>query len=323
MEADFDFRNVLGKDNRYFFMGIAMLWIVGYHIYLHDMAFYHSSFTIIRNVFKYGYVGVDIFFFFSAYGLCHSFVNSKLGNFYKKRFVRIIPIFVFFVLLKHFIIGGADFITLVNCTLLQITSLSMIQTSYTCPENIQLDWFVPAILNLYILFPIFFKLIDKLYKSPFKLQLAFVVLIYFGAHFLWGYIHGLYITRLPIIFVGIFTFFYLKDKKIKELFLIYAIFAFLTYFNDRDNLRLSCLVPLILYAFSMMKINSNGFVVKCIRKIGELSFEIFLAHCFALYFCTPYNVAYTWLLTIGLTIVFTYILHIINEKMTSFLLAKE
>lgn len=105
--------------------------------------------------------------------------------------------------------------------------------------------------------------------------------------------------------------------------MIYAIFTFLTYFNDRDNLRLSCLVPLILYAFSMMKINSNGFVVKCIRKIGELSFEIFLAHCFALYFCTPYNVAYTWLLIIGLTIVFTYILHSINEKMTLFLLAKE
>ena len=77
MKENLSFNNVLGKETRSFYMGIAMIWIIGYHLYLHDVDFYNTSFKIFRNIFKYGYVGVDIFLFFSAYGLCHSWINSK------------------------------------------------------------------------------------------------------------------------------------------------------------------------------------------------------------------------------------------------------
>lgn len=33
------FDNVLGKKYRFFYMGIAILWIVGYHLYIHDIDF--------------------------------------------------------------------------------------------------------------------------------------------------------------------------------------------------------------------------------------------------------------------------------------------
>lgn len=42
----FNFNNVLGKENRAFYMGIAMIGIIGYHLYLHDVDFYNTSFIV-------------------------------------------------------------------------------------------------------------------------------------------------------------------------------------------------------------------------------------------------------------------------------------
>ena len=45
------FDNVLGKRYRSFYMGIAMLWIVGYHLYIHDAEFYNTQFKLMRTIF--------------------------------------------------------------------------------------------------------------------------------------------------------------------------------------------------------------------------------------------------------------------------------
>lgn len=163
MELNCDFQYVLGKDRRTFYMGLAMLWVIGYHVYLHDQGFYDTSLKVFRNLFKYGYVGVDLFLFFSAYGLCHSWMRSSIKDFYVKRFVRIVPIFLLYGLVRTFL-QSDSLLTFFHHSLLEVTSLSLIQTPLTCPGKLSLDWFVPAILNLYILFPLFYRLIRKLYR---------------------------------------------------------------------------------------------------------------------------------------------------------------
>lgn len=82
-------------------MGVAMIWIIGYHLWLKDMAYYDSDFKIFSHIFKFGYVGVDIFFFLSAYGLCHSFMSGNIKQFYFKRFVRIVPVFLIYYPLPY------------------------------------------------------------------------------------------------------------------------------------------------------------------------------------------------------------------------------
>lgn len=322
----FNFNNVLGKENRAFYMGIAMIGIIGYHLYLHDVDFYNTSFKIFRNIFKYGYVGVDIFLFFSAYGLCHSWINSSAKNFYIKRFVRIVPIYLFFCLVKYCFDRDNNIVNFIYYRLLEISSLSLVQTKWTCPGNLSLNWFVPAIINLYLLFPLFFYLIKTVYKRSVIVHIIFIMCIFFGSHLFWniGIIHGLYVSRIPIIFVGIFTYFYLKDKRYDELFFLYAIFAMMTYIIDRDNLRLSCVVPIILYALSFKNftIVKGRNIIYGISLVGKTSFECFLAHSYALTFCPHNNVLYTILITLGLTLIITYILHKVNTFVSSYILMK-
>lgn len=319
-DCSITFYNVLGKKHRFFYMGVAMLWIVGYHLYIHDAEFYNSQLKLMKIIFKYGYVGVDIFFFFSAYGLCHSYTNNSLKDFYKKRFIRIIPIYLFFEIAKFCIGTSENLPAFCYHRVLEITSLFVIQTPYTCPNEIRLGWFVPSIINLYLIFPLLFKLLKYLYSKKLHIQFTFIILLFYACHFLWGYIHGLYISRIPIICVGIFTFFFLKYKKYDGLFLLYALFASLTFFIDRDNLKLSCLIPLILYAISMYTPLLNGWFVKAISKVGELSFEVFLAHIYVGLYCPPKSsVLRTWLIVVVGTILLAIILHFVNKKISLFL----
>lgn len=320
MEIKLDFSNVLSKEKRFFYMGIAMIGIIGYHIYLKDIGFYDNSFKIIKILFKYSYVGVDLFLFFSAYGLCHSFENSTLKEFYKKRFIRIIPIFLIFRILEFIVFRGESIPEFLQYRLLEITSLAIIQTPYTCPGMLSLGWFIPAIINLYLIFPLLFKLVRVINNYPVRYTVSFLLTIFWLSHLLWGIpIHALYISRLPIIFTGIITYFYVKDKKYTELFLIYALFASMTFFMERNNLRLTCVVPLILYAISMYNFKFNPLVFKYISGIGKLSLEFYLAHCssFIIHFD---NILYKWISIIVSTICIAFILHYINKKITQSLL---
>lgn len=314
------FDSVLGKRYRSFYMGIAMLWIVGYHLYIHDAEFYNTQFKLMRTIFKYGYVGVDMFFFFSAFGLCYSYQKNSLKEFYKKRVIRIIPLYLLFEIVK-FCIGTSETLpTFFYHRFLEITSLFIFQTPFTCPNEIRLAWFVPSIINLYLIFPLLFKGIRYLYFKNLRIQIIFIILLFFCCHFLFGIIHGLYISRVPLICVGIFTFFYLKSKRYSDLFLMYALFASLTFFIDRNNLRLSCLVPIILYAISMTPPQLTVRIVKGISKVGEMSFEVFLAHIYVGLYC-PFNssVLRTWLIVLLGTFSLSIVLHFVNKKISSFL----
>ena len=313
-----DFFNVLGKENRTYYMGIAMLWIIGYHLWLHDMSFYDTSFKLFSHIFKFGYVGVDIFFFLSAYGLCHSYSNSSWKSFYFKRFVRIVPLFVIYKIFC-FAIGGGDFLQFLQYGLLQLSTITVIP--YFCPKAISQDWFVPAILNFYIIFPLLFKLAAKIYSKNNLWHILFLLGLYYGAHFLWGYIDGLYITRLPIALAGIFTYFYLKDKAYNKLILLYAIFGMQLFFIERHNLMYSAPVPLILYTLSIANFNINDNVlINGINKVGEWSFEFFFSHGFAGMLYKGDNLLYFYIVFIIITIVLGTILHIINKNVSKILL---
>lgn len=316
-----NFDNVLGRQSRYFYMGVAMLWIIGYHRWLSDMTFYNSSFKVFSHFFKFGYVGVDVFFFLSAFGLCHSYANCSLKSFYYKRFTRIIPLFVIYKLLIFVISAGGDFSEFLWHSLLQLTTLSVIQTPLTCPGNLYLDWFVPAILNMYIIFPILFKMIKYLCTKRMRWHVLLLLCTFYGAHFIWGYIDGLYITRLPIIVTGIFTYFYLKHDDYKKCFLLYAIFAMQVFFIERHNLMYSAPVPLILYGLSLSNFTMSEFLpFRMVKKIGEYSFEFFFSHNYAGFVSTTGSLWMNWIIFCCITIVGAIILHYINKSLSDLLL---
>jgi len=141
--------------------------------------------------------------------------------------------------------------------------------------------------------------------------------VFFGSHFLWGHIHGLYITRLPVIFIGIFTYFYLQNREYKNINLLYGMFALMLYFIERHNLMYTSVVPLILYAISAADINICGKLGRAIKKAGTVSFELFLAHCLMDYFIFD-NYLLNITFFIIMTIIVTLFLHYVNKQVVRF-----
>lgn len=77
--------------NRNVFMGIAIVMVVLYH--------YNTGLSF-QKLFYPGFLGVDIFLFFSGYGLCRSYETHSLQDFYKRRFTGILPMFLLLAIVK-------------------------------------------------------------------------------------------------------------------------------------------------------------------------------------------------------------------------------
>lgn len=132
-------------------MGIAALWIYIFHEWI-PLAPGIPIIGFIEGFIKQiGFFGVDIFFLLSGMGLCHAIDKYSLSEFYKRRFVRVLPPYMIMAVVLAFANGWTILTFLKN--LLGITFFT---------ENIYaLLWFVPAIMVFYLLFPLYYKIFKK------------------------------------------------------------------------------------------------------------------------------------------------------------------
>ena len=70
-------------------MGISILMIFIYHLVLFYERYSMKGLPLIDDITGKWYVGVDIFFFLSAYGLCQSFENNNYFNYNIELITRI------------------------------------------------------------------------------------------------------------------------------------------------------------------------------------------------------------------------------------------
>ena len=142
-------------------MGIATIWIFIFHAWIPSFnnptgnitRFCHYIEEYIR---KMGYCGVDIFLLLSGMGLTYAIKKGSLARFYCRRIRRVfIPYFVTALVcwpVKHWTI--VEFLK-------NVTGV----TFYT--QHIHtFCWFVPAIITLYLVFPLYYKFFSKA-KSKF------------------------------------------------------------------------------------------------------------------------------------------------------------
>ena len=75
---------VFGINFRSYWMGISICMVMLLHIVM-----YRSSdeflFRTLKMLFLQGDAGVNVFFFLSAYGLCHSLENNSINKYYRNR----------------------------------------------------------------------------------------------------------------------------------------------------------------------------------------------------------------------------------------------
>ncbi len=185
-------------------MGFAALWIFVYHVWqpvFGGVPVLGRLEAIVKYV---GFTGVDLFFFLSGGGLVFSIHKDTLGGFYKRRLERIvIPYLIMaicYALFQHWDI---------------LLFLSRISGVHFYTRSIYgFLWYVPAILTLYLLFPVYYYLFSR---SKHKTRFTLIVLAGWLAlsvllkNTLREDLYG-FTNRIPIFLIGVLCGQKMKDR---------------------------------------------------------------------------------------------------------------
>lgn len=191
----------------------------------------------IYNIASHGDIGVDVFLFLSAMGLTYSLTNNHdILSFYKRRVWRIMPTYWFIMTGVYLFVYALISIHIMPDNYYRIPrSLYELLQTYTTlgfwiKDGLFYLWYIPAILLLYVLFPLFFKLFT-LCKWTYILVLLPASVITFCSPTLEWY-HNCLLYRIGIFLWGIiFTLkFIYKEHRINK-WLVYGvgIISFLFY----------------------------------------------------------------------------------------------
>lgn len=126
--------------NKKLFSGIAILMVV----------FYHCPWkNFIMKLLSYlGFLGVDIFFLFTGFGLCYSIQKNSISEFYKRRLIRIVPMFLVLAIITTLLMGDYSW----SSWLCNLSTLS-----YYGIGGHRIDWYLSSLFAFYLLFPLFYK----------------------------------------------------------------------------------------------------------------------------------------------------------------------
>ena len=261
---------LLKGKNRCYLMGFAMLWIILFHYSMYGNLL---RYEVVDFLFGKGYLGVDIFFFLSAYGLCFSFSSHSLKEYYSRRLRKLFPLYLVFLAVFLLFFKGNLQDSWIRILLLQSSGL----VTFT---GMDIEWFIPALILLYAFFPVFFKLFEKLYHAGFLYSALVIVLIAVLSPYASSHIFYLFPPRFTIISVGILTYFAIKDGNGNYLLGIYLVCALLGLcFIGSDKLNVSMtgslIMPVILYALGQLSVKIPE--IKFLDFIGSHTLEIYLA----------------------------------------------
>lgn len=310
--------NIISKDKRFFWMGCAITYIYLYHLIYFTTELYSNSYLwkYLNLLLANGFIGVDLFLFVSAYGLCHSFKRNKITTFYSNRIIRIIPIYVIFLILLFFcFLTNYSWQYIIFDSAMQISGISIFKLF-----NINIEWFIPALIFLYITFPIPFYLVKKTTNVTHDILIIICLtcLSIIGANF----IHDNLSYRLPIWIMGILTYKYQSSSK--KLFLLYFSFSLISLLKINNTIHYSTLLPLFLLGFNhLLKIDSTKKFIKYFSKLGLYSLEIYLAQVLTTkYFLptikSPFAIVNCILLTITISILFIFINIFLKKGLSKF-----
>lgn len=252
-------------------------------------------------IFKYCFIGVDLFFFLSGYGCCQSYQKHNYIIFYKRRAIKILPLYFFDTLTRILF----SFVRLGTITFNSIKGAFMFH------------WFMPTIILYYIIFPILFKHTTK-YLYLISLVVVFIILLHIDNWFVLCSI-----SRLPIFILGILCY---KDKKITINYIISIICIFLILSTILNNNNLSFFISNLL-ALPLLLLLQYLPKIAFINYIGKMTLPIYLSNGWTMIICSYFiysypiipNNPYSYILFyIICTILLSYLYKTINGKLFNY-----
>ena len=182
-------------------MGMAAIMIFVFHMWIHvipkslpePFSVFYNVETFIRRV---SYFGVDIFMLLSGMGLTYAIKKDPLPRFYYRRLRRVYLPFLVSAIASAFIY---------KWSFLTFLGHASCYTFYAVNVNAYC-WFVPAIIALYIFFPVYFKAFEKA-KSKFVFT-ALAILVWLLLTILLSgrmrYDLFGFTNRIPVFLIGIY-----------------------------------------------------------------------------------------------------------------------
>ena len=189
--------------NKKFLQVIAAFQILFFHLWAPL-----TSTQIEQFILKTAYVGVDMFFFLSAYSLAGREIDYV--PFLKDRVLKLYAKFAFFTLIMALLSKSFGVIRAVK----SLTFIEFFQKGGGA-----FLWFIPAILILYIIYPLFLK-----WNSRFKV--IWVLLIWltgsvFAEHVLSYTAVFIFTNRIPVILAGyLFKTYCTKNNNLRRSFIV-------------------------------------------------------------------------------------------------------
>jgi peptidoglycan/LPS O-acetylase OafA/YrhL len=296
-------------------MGIAMLSIMLSHQrFVHFFPF---------NVFEaYGHWGVDIFLFLSGMGMVRSLENHSIGLFYRRRFLRLVPICIFCGVFKYlaYLFVGEPIENLkvgLNIGIWSLCSLDL--------------WFIHSIIIYYLLTPFFYRLLKccLLQTLVMVYLLSIIFQLFYAEQVGFDWLNPLGVSlytieRLPVFMIGMIVSMYNNGITQKH-FVISGISLFmaicLAVLLKTDIIPLTfcaCVYPLLslgIFALVLSMIYSFTLIPKNVLRgfefMGNHSLEIYLVHefifgAFLLTMYTKYNHFLLLIIVLGLSVVIAW-----------------
>ena len=276
-------------------MGVAMICVFLFHSMGHWMP------TCIYNVVKKGDVGVDVFLFLSAIGLTYSISkNPSVIAFYERRVLRIMPtywfvmtavyLFVYVMTAAH--IMPDDYYPIPR-SLWQIVQ-AYTTLGYWVKNGIYYLWYIPAILLLYLVFPLVHRLFASCRWMYIMVLVPGAVIAFCHPDIAWY--HNCLLYRVGIFFWGgIFAIEFLQRGRNVNRWGVYAVgvLSFLFYIvrQEMGGSSFNRMTEEILFFIALPCILvcvTESFRVRCLKTfasfVGKLSLEFYLIHEFVMRF---------------------------------------
>lgn len=173
--------------------GVAAVYVAFYHwLGANPHRIPHSITDYVYNFVNHGYLSVDLFFILSGFVMALTYMSkfliksdSTYSTFLYKRFARLYPLYIFLLfvyiglfqvlpLAKHNLSFNAIFLNIV-----------MIQPWFSGPVIIPTSWSLSSEISMYILFPLFVRLLffsKAWYQKIFILFFSIFVLFLISSH---------------------------------------------------------------------------------------------------------------------------------------------
>lgn len=262
------------------FSGLAIILIILCHLVVVD-----PTLPFVK-VFTPGFIGVDIFIFYSGFSLGFSYTKRSLKEFYIKRVKRILPMFLLFAILSSIIhicrgetLNAFDWF----CNL---TTLS-----YYGVGGFPIDWYLSSIALFYLAYPLLYKLVDiTKHGGVIALSICVLCLIIM---FDFDEYYGCAISRIPIYSLGIWFFQMRESNRLAKSFTILSIVFCLImcigavmpqlgfYMHGYFLVDMFCPISMIFIAILVVAVHncaSGSRIENAISYLGKHSLEVYVAN---------------------------------------------